>query len=104
MALVLRRIVCHRTRDAVLQVNSLEIPLALPLGCHGNTPCKRRPITDCRPVCVIGLFRTVIRGRTYCPGGPTLGSSAERDGPLWQGRQEVSFFAKLHLIRSFEAR
>src|ERR1700738_4958264 len=38
VALVLRRIVCHRTRDAVLQVNSLAIPLALPLGCHLAMP------------------------------------------------------------------
>jgi len=38
VALVLRRIVSHRTRDAVLQVNSLAIPLALALGCHFAMP------------------------------------------------------------------
>jgi len=37
----------------------------------------------------------VIRSRTYCAGAPTLGSSAERDGPLCQRRQKVSFLAEV---------
>jgi hypothetical protein len=89
VALVLRRIVCHRTRDAVLQVNSLAIPLALPLGCHFAMLVGRSKTGPC---VALAKVRSVEIHQRQAPAG----CSTDDQGRTCLVRRSAALFPRCH--------